>query len=133
MNKMSGATAICPGSHKFVKEINAYREAHRGELHGAPDEFRSVGLTPGVLNGKAGDLHLFDTATYHDGCDAEDPTGGSGRGPNELLRAVCILSMAPTRLLAPHRAANSGGARGFNRTPWRPLLDPGHSGLTKTH
>ena len=38
---------------------------------------------------------------YHAGCDAEDPTGESGHGPDQLLRAICILSMAPTRLLAP--------------------------------
>ena len=32
----------------------------------------------------------------------EDPTGESGHGPGHLLRAICIMSMTPTRLLAPH-------------------------------
>ena len=85
-----------------MEEINAYREAHADELHGDPAEFHACGLTPGVLNAKAGDAILFHTATFHAGCDAEDPTGESGHGPGHLLRAICIMSMTPTRLLAPH-------------------------------
>ena len=76
-----------------------------GQLGGEgdePAEFWACGLTPGVLNARAGDAILFHTATYHAGCDAEDPTGESGHGPNHLLRAICIMSMTPTRLLAPH-------------------------------
>eukprot|EP01044_Picomonas_judraskeda_P035283 COSAG03_NODE_15019_length_443_cov_3.526163_1_plen_65_part_10 len=41
--------------------------------------------------GKAGDLIVFDTALFHCGCPALSPYGG------ELLRAVCIMSMAPVR------------------------------------
>jgi hypothetical protein len=36
---------------------------------------------------------------FHGGCSAEDPTGMSAsQGPNELLRAIYILGMTPTRL-----------------------------------
>ena len=35
---------------------------------------------------------------FHGGCSAEDPSGESGNGPNELLRAIYILGMVPTRL-----------------------------------
>ena len=34
-------------------------------------------------------------------CQAEDPSGESGNGRNELLRAICIMAMAPSRLLSP--------------------------------
>ena len=35
---------------------------------------------------------------FHGGCSAEDPTGETGNGPDELLRAIYILGMVPTRL-----------------------------------
>ena len=74
MNKSTGATAIVPGSHRKVAEISAYREAHGlrrvsqklGGLtqnQGSPVEFWKNDLTPAVLDAKAGDLVLFDTAT----------------------------------------------------------------------
>lgn len=43
-----------------------------------------------------------DTGMYHAGCAGEDPSGYSNRGPNELLRCICILSMAPARLIEPY-------------------------------
>ena len=46
-------------------------------------------------------LNRFDTATYHGGCSAEDPSGASGNGPNELLRAIFILGMNLLRLQTP--------------------------------
>ena len=46
-------------------------------------------------------LDSFDTATYHGGCSAEDPSGASGNGPNELLRAIFILGMNLLRLQTP--------------------------------
>ena len=63
------------------------------------EQYTSIGLTPCVTNVIAGDLVLFDTAMYHAGCAAEDPSGLSSHGPDHLLRAIMILSMAPTRLL----------------------------------
>ena len=35
------------------------------------------------------------------GCSAEDPSGVSGNGPNELLRAIYILGMNLLRLQTP--------------------------------
>jgi len=101
MNQATGATAIVPGSHRKVKEINAWREQHGNTL----EAFTTCGLTPAVLNCKAGSLVLFDTALFHSECDAEDPTGRTGHGSDQLLRAIFICSMTPTRLLArqgPH-------------------------------
>ncbi len=43
-----------------------------------------------------------DTGMYHAGCAGEDPSGHSNRGPNELLRCICILSMTPARLIEPY-------------------------------
>ena len=37
--------------------------------------------------------------TFHGGYASED--GVSGRGPNELLRAIYILGASPTRLQTP--------------------------------
>lgn len=99
MNKATGATAIVPRSHLKVAEITQYRQHNRSAQL---DAFTAFGLTPAILNCKAGDLCLFDTALYHCGCDAADPTGATGNGPDQLLRAICICSMSPTRLLAPY-------------------------------
>ena len=126
MNQNTGATAIVPGSHRRVTEIRAVREQHGGANDwtgpGSPyiEPFRAAGLRPAVSRVKAGDMVsnsnpggvssgaqrvaaragqvIFDTALYHAGCAAEDPTGLSGNGPAELLRAVYILGMTPTRL-----------------------------------
>ena len=38
------------------------------------------------------------TRTFHGGCSAEDPTGASGNGVDNLLRAIYILGMSPARL-----------------------------------
>ncbi len=53
--------------------------------------FSAAGLQAGPVSGKAGDLIVFDTALFHCGCPALSPFGGT------LLRAVCIMSMAPVR------------------------------------
>ena len=120
MNKASGATAIVPGSHKpdKVKAIGEHRasmwkmvdkadgsgQERVWQGDGKPEEdleqYTKIGLTPCVTNITAGDLVMFDTGMFHEGCPAEDPTGMSSHGPNHLLRAICILSMAPTRLLS---------------------------------
>ena len=49
----------------------------------------------------ASNKRLHSTALWHSGCAAEDPsgTGPLGKGPNELLRAICIMSCCPTRLI----------------------------------
>ena len=44
---------------------------------------------------------IFDTALFHSGCPAEDPTGVTGHGADHLLRAVFIMGMTPTRLKTP--------------------------------
>ena len=46
-------------------------------------------------------LELPCRVLWHSGCAAEDPsgTGPLGKGPNELLRAICIMSCCPTRLI----------------------------------
>jgi hypothetical protein len=109
MNKATGATAVVPGSHLLVPEINAFRESQKdadGKYVGpvaneAADIecFTANGLTPCVSRITAGDLVIFDTAMFHGGCSAEDPTGATAQqGPNELLRAIYILGMTPTRL-----------------------------------
>ena len=76
MNKETGATAIVPGSHRKVQEINASRARKFSGTgpdrkwigEGTPGEdlesFTEHGLTPGVVNAKGGDLILFDTALY---------------------------------------------------------------------
>ena len=51
MNKATGATAIVPGSHAKVAEINAWRQQHKGEAEAsALMAFTACGLTPAVLN-----------------------------------------------------------------------------------
>gem|GEM_PF-2012434 len=121
MNQGTGATAIVPGSHKLVEEIQEMR-ARNWEVEedvksstkkdwwatrkwvgeGEPDEdaeqFTSLGLTPCVTNVKAGDMVIFDTALFHAGCAAADPTGVTGNGTDQLLRAIYIMGMTPTRL-----------------------------------
>lgn len=70
--------ALVPGSHKKVQEINAFREKHwvgesserRWIGKGSPfiEPFSANGLMPAVTNVMAGDMVLFDTATFHGGC-----------------------------------------------------------------
>ncbi len=123
MNQGTGATAVVPGSHKRVPEIQALR-ARNWEVDeskprysrewfasrkwigsGRPDEdveqYTALGLTPSVSNVRAGDMVIFDTALYHSGCAAADPTGATGNGTNQLLRAIYIMGMTPTRLKTP--------------------------------
>jgi hypothetical protein len=44
---------------------------------------------------------LFDTGLFHGAYAAEDPTGESGNGTSQLLRAIFILGMSPSRLQTP--------------------------------
>ena len=114
MNRNTGATAVVPGSHRKVQEIEerwqlewglnkyAQRSAHEKLLATADLEpFEQCGLTPCVTNIRAGDCVLFDTGLFHGAYAAEDPTGESGNGPNQLLRAIYILSMSFLRLQTP--------------------------------
>ena len=123
MNQGTGATAVVPGSHKRVPEILALRarnwEADEGAPvrskkwwlnrkwigEGKPDEdvaqYTELGLTPYVTNIKAGDMVIFDTALFHAGCAAADPTGATGNGSDQLLRAIYIMGMTPARLKTP--------------------------------
>ena len=126
MNRETGATAIVPGSHVKAKvEAIAAARASRYVGEGGertyvgpgagPEEdlaaFTEQGLEPAIVNGTAGDLILFDTALYHTGCPAEDPsgTGPRSRGADHILRAIFILSMAPTRLVTDLKA-NDGSS-----------------------
>lgn len=114
MNRQTGATALVPGSHLKVEKVNEQRERRWGgesrgqdskeaQLAAASDTevFSRCDLAPAVTNIRAGDCVLFDTRLFHGGYAAEDPSGESGNGPNELLRAIYILGMAPTRLQTP--------------------------------
>lgn len=75
MNQKTGATALVSGSHKKVTQILAVREKYwagtgkdrRWVGAGSPyiEPFRKNGLMPVVTNVKAGDMVLFDTATFH--------------------------------------------------------------------
>ncbi len=114
MNRNTGATALVPGSHRKVKEIEERWHQKWGREGGGQrsseerllaasdlEPFERCGLTPCVTNIKAGDCVLFDTALFHGAYAAEDPTGESGNGPNQLLRAIYILAMALSRLQTP--------------------------------
>jgi hypothetical protein len=114
MNRNTGATALVPGSHRKVQEIEARwqqkwgveRHSQRSaeeRLRAAADlePFERCGLTACVTNIKAGDCVLFDTALFHGAYAAEDPTGESGNGTQQLLRAIYILGMAFSRLQTP--------------------------------
>jgi hypothetical protein len=114
MNRDTGATALVPGSHRRVQEIEErwhqkwglnghdQRSAEEKLLAAADLEpFERYGLTPCVTNIKAGDCVLFDTALFHGAYAAEDPTGQSGNGENQLLRAIYILGMSFSRLQTP--------------------------------
>jgi hypothetical protein len=114
MNRNTGATALVPGSHRKVQEIEErWHQKWGPEGHGqrsAEDRllaaadlepFERYGLTPCVTNIKAGDCVLFDTALFHGAYAAEDPSGKSGNGENQLLRAIYILGMSFSRLQTP--------------------------------
>jgi hypothetical protein len=114
MNRNTGATALVPGSHRKAQEIEArWHEKWGLERHGqlgkeerllaAADlePFEHCGLAPCVTHIQAGDCVLFDTALFHGAYAAEDPTGASGNGPHQLLRAIYILGMAFSRLQTP--------------------------------
>jgi hypothetical protein len=114
MNRNTGATALVPGSHRKVQEIEEAwrrkwtqpshqpRSAEEKLLAAADLEpFARYGLTPCVTNIKAGDCVLFDSALFHGAYAAEDPTGRSGNGEDQLLRAIYILGMSFSRLQTP--------------------------------
>jgi hypothetical protein len=103
MNEQTGATAIAPGSHTpgNVAAINEWRANNQEALADTSDPdrhlkpFWALGIQPGPIQVRAGDLCIFDTALFHSACPATDPYG------DELLRAICIMSMAPRLLLSP--------------------------------
>lgn len=114
MNRSTGATAVVPGSHRKVQEIQERWQRKWGVQGHAPrsaeerlraaadlEPFEQCGLTPCVTNIEAGDCVLFDTGLFHGAYAAEDPTGESGNGPHQLLRAIYILSMSLLRLQTP--------------------------------
>jgi hypothetical protein len=114
MNRNTGATALVPGSHRKVQEIEQRwhqkwgleRQGQRSKeekLQEAADlePFEQCGLIPCVTHIEAGDCVLFDTALFHGAYAAEDPTGESGNGTNQLLRAIYILGMSFSRLQTP--------------------------------
>jgi hypothetical protein len=114
MNRNTGATAVVPGSHRKVEEIEARWQLKwglKGRPQRSPEEkllaaadlepFERCGLTPCVTSIKAGDCVLFDTGLFHGAYAAEDPTGERGNGPDQLLRAIYILSMSFARLQTP--------------------------------
>ena len=114
MNRKTGATAVVPGSHLKVQEIKEFWHQKWGsQSHGQNSEeekllasadlepFEKYGLTPCVTNIKAGDCILFNSATFHGGYAAEDPTGESSNGPNQLLRAIYIMGMSLLQLQTP--------------------------------
>ena len=124
-----------PGSHLKVAEIEAVRQRRWGTLSAPADmrlefaadtePFTACGLQPVVTSVKAGDCMLFDTRLFHGGCSAEDPSGASGResgrGPQDLLRAVYILGMAHTHLQTPEMLVRSFEFYSYSAAPL-PLL-----------
>ncbi|MEM7366608.1 MAG: phytanoyl-CoA dioxygenase family protein, partial [Pseudomonadota bacterium] len=142
--------AVVPGSHKLVPEILALRarnwEADEGAPvrskkwwlnrkwigEGKPDEdveqYTALGLTPSVTNIKAGDMVIFDTALFHAGCAAADPTGATGNGTDQLLRAIYIMGMTPTRLKTPRELHARRLAYELD-LPWYP--DHNHPQITE--
>lgn len=84
-----------------VLSTHADRQEHQDEIQNGSDParflkpFTAAGLQAGPVAGKAGDLIVFDTALYHCGCPALSPYG------SKLLRAVCIMSMAPVSAVWP--------------------------------
>jgi hypothetical protein len=112
MNRNTGATALVPGSHRKVREIEErwnQKWGSQGKLSAEQrllaaadlEPFERCGLTPCVTNIEAGDCVLFDTGLFHGAYAAEDATGQSGNGPNQLLRAIYILGMSFARLQTP--------------------------------
>lgn len=114
MNRNTGATAVVPGSHRKVQELEERWRSKWGSPGHAPrsaeerlraaadlEPFEQCGLTPCVTNIKAGDCVLFHTGLFHGAYAAEDPTGESGNGPSQLLRAIYILSMSFSSLHTP--------------------------------
>ena len=93
-----------PGSHTRVQEINDYMAEHvedasaseAGSREHSFKRFTSLGLSPGVVNSKAGDLILFNVSLFHGCCNAAEPDYTTG-----LLRAICIMAMCPRRMVAP--------------------------------
>jgi len=114
MNRSTGATAVVPGSHRKAQAIeelwrskwrldgHAPRSAEE-RLRAAADlePFEQFGLTPCVTSIAAGDCVLFDTGLFHGAYAAEDPTGATGNGEDQLLRAIYILGMSFSRLQTP--------------------------------
>ena len=117
MNAKTGATALVPGSHLKVDDINAYREEHWQTRHQRPEWteddrlafaadlecFRSNGLEPVVTNVHGGDCVLFGekfTAFPIDKGSAD--ASGSGAGLSRQTRAR-FTAAAPPRTL-PDRA-----------------------------
>tara|TARA_B100000676_G_scaffold307134_1_gene364892 strand:- start:135 stop:1067 length:933 start_codon:yes stop_codon:yes gene_type:complete len=150
MNQGTGATAVVPRSHMLVPEIQALRArhwetddrfgkysrewwAHRKWIGpGKPNEdvsqYSELGLTPCVTNVRAGDMVIFDTALFHSGCAAADPTGATGHGTDHLLRAIYIMGMTPTRLKTPRELHARRLAYELD-LPWYP--DHNHEQITE--
>ena len=92
-----------PGMAEFE---DASREAQQQFF----EPFTELGLEPGIIRAKAGDLVIFDTGLYHGCCNAEDPSGDA------LLRTIFIQSMVPVAHLGNGRGGNAeqpGGGGGF--------------------
>ncbi len=150
MNQATGATAVVPRSHKRVPEIQAHRDRNwkfdktttphtkawwdsrqwlgKGTPEEDVEQYTSLGLTPRVTNVRAGDMVIFDTALFHAGCAAADPSGASGNGTDQLLRAIYIMGMTPTRLKTPRELHARRLAYELD-LPWYP--DHNHPQITK--